>query len=209
MAPPPSSQIASAPLSDLKPLLLNLLCTKAYKVGDFTLSSGQKSTYYINGKWVTLDPVGALLIGRLMLDALPPGTQGVAGLTLGADPLVSAISVVSAYEGCPIPGLIVRKEAKGHGTQAYIEGPPLPVDSLVAVVEDVVTTGQSALKAVDRLRTAGYQVNHILTLVDREQGGAQTYGEMGLQFDALFTIRDLQQQWQRLQESSGSETNAT
>lgn len=199
MSPVISSPLATAPSSELKQILLDLLCTKAYKVGNFTLSSGQQSTYYINGKLVTLDAVGALVLGRLMLQALPSGTDAIAGLTLGADPMVSAISVVSAYENHPIPGLIVRKEAKGHGTQAYIEGPILAEGSHVVVVEDVVTTGQSALKAVVRLRDAGYTVTHILALVDRQQGGAQLYAEQGLTFHALFTVADLQQRWESLQ----------
>jgi orotate phosphoribosyltransferase len=194
----PLSELATASLPVLRAALLDLLCAKAYKEGDFTLSSGQKSTYYINGKLVTLDPIGAVALGRMMLAKVPINAQAVAGLTLGADPMVSAISVISAYEGRPLPGLIIRKEAKGHGTQAYIEGPlPAPGSSIV-VIEDVVTTGQSALKAVTRLQDAGYQVNQVLALVDRQQGGEKTYADAGLLFEALFTIADLQQRWQVL-----------
>lgn len=194
-----SAALATVPFDELRQILLDLLCTKAYKEGDFTLSSGQKSSYYINGKLVTLDPIGAIAIGRLLHQELLPHTEAVAGLTLGADPMVSAISVVSAYEGCPLPGLIIRKEAKGHGTQAYIEGPLPPVGSTIAVIEDVVTTGQSALKAVNRLQDAGYQVSQVLALVDRQQGGAALYQSVGLDFKALFAIPDLQQRWQTLQ----------
>jgi orotate phosphoribosyltransferase len=194
-----STSLATASLEELRQILLDLLCTKAYKEGDFTLSSGQKSSYYINGKLVTLDPVGAIALGRLLLQDLSPQTSAVAGLTLGADPMVSAISIMSAFEGIPIPGLIIRKEAKGHGTQAYIEGPLPAVGSTIAVIEDVVTTGQSALKAVNRLQDAGYQVSQVLALVDREQGGAALYQSAGLDFKALFAIPDLQQRWQTLQ----------
>jgi orotate phosphoribosyltransferase len=194
-----STSLATASLEELRQILLDLLCTKAYKEGDFTLSSGQKSSYYINGKLVTLDPVGAIALGRLLLQDLAPQTSAVAGLTLGADPMVSAISMMSAFEGIPIPGLIIRKEAKGHGTQAYIEGPLPTVGSTIAVIEDVVTTGQSALKAVNRLQDAGYQVSQVLALVDREQGGAALYQAAGLDFKALFAIPDLQQRWQTLQ----------
>lgn len=186
----------------LKPLLLDLLCRAAYKEGDFVLSSGQRSTYYINGKQVTLHPQGALLVGRLLLDFLGPEVVGVAGLTLGADPMVTAVSLVAAYSDRILYPLIVRKEAKGHGTQAYIEGLPLPDESPVAVLEDVVTTGQSALKAVDRLRAAGYQTNQVIALVDRQQGGAELYRERGLQFTALFTIQDLQAHWATLHPAS-------
>jgi orotate phosphoribosyltransferase len=194
-----STSLATASLEELRQILLDLLCTKAYKEGDFTLSSGQKSSYYINGKLVTLDPVGAIALGRLLLQDLAPQTSAVAGLTLGADPMVSAISMMSAFEGIPIPGLIIRKEAKGHGTQAYIEGPLPTMGSTIAVIEDVVTTGQSALKAVNRLQDAGYQVSQVLALVDREQGGAALYQSAGLDFKALFAIPDLQQRWQTLQ----------
>jgi orotate phosphoribosyltransferase len=184
-----SASVATVSLEDLREILLDLLCTKAYKEGDFTLSSGQKSSYYI----------GAIALGRLLLPLLLPQTTAVAGLTLGADPMVSALSIMSAYGDSPIPGLIIRKEAKGHGTQAYIEG-PLPIGgSTIAVIEDVVTTGQSAMKAVHRLQDAGYQVTQVLALVDRLQGGAALYQSAGLDFKALFAIPDLQQRWQTLQ----------
>ncbi len=183
--------ISTLNLEQLRTWLLEFFCQSAYQEGDFVLSSGQRSTYYINGKQVTLHPQGALAIGRLLLDMLPSGTEAVAGLTLGADPMVSAVSVVSAYENQPVIALIIRKQAKGHGTMAYIEGPALPTGAEVVVLEDVVTTGQSALKAVNRLQDAGYQVNQIIALVDRQQGGAQLYQEAGLQFKALFTIDQL------------------
>jgi orotate phosphoribosyltransferase len=194
----PLSQLATASLPELRAVLLDLLCAKAYKEGDFTLSSGQKSTYYINGKLVTLDPVGAVALGRMMLAKVPTTVQAIAGLTLGADPMVSAISVVSAYEGRPLPGLIIRKEAKSHGTQAYIEGPLPAAGSSIVVIEDVVTTGQSALKAVARLQDAGYEATQVLALVDRQQGGEKTYADAGIPFEALFTIADLKQRWREL-----------
>jgi orotate phosphoribosyltransferase len=164
----------------------------AYQEGDFVLSSGQPSPYYINGKKVTLTAEGALAVGRLLLAELPPTAIAVAGLTLGADPLVTAVSVVSAYENRPVAALIIRKEAKGHGTKAYIEGPNLPAGTHVVVLEDVVTTGKSAMLAVERLRDAGYQVNEVITLVDREQGGAEFYRSKDLTFRALFSITEIQ-----------------
>jgi orotate phosphoribosyltransferase len=179
-------------LNVLRDRLLDLLCEFAYREGDFVLSSGQKSAYYINCKPVTLHPEGALATGRLLFSLLSPDVEAVAGLTLGADPIVTAVSVVSALEGRGIPGLIVRKEAKGHGTMAYIEGPTLTQGSKVAVLEDVVTTGKSAMLAVERLRGAGYQVDRVLSLIDREQGGAEFYRSVGLNFEAVFTIADLQ-----------------
>ncbi len=185
-------------ITTLRHKLLDLLCQEAYKEGNFTLSSGQPSTYYINCKPVTLHPQGALATGRLLLSMLPNNTQAVAGLTLGADPIVSAVSVVSAYENQPIPGLIIRKEAKGHGTQAYIEGPILPAGADIVVLEDVVTTGQSAMKAVTRLRDAGYTVNRVISLVDRKQGGAEFYESQKLEFQAVFNIEEIQQRYQQV-----------
>jgi orotate phosphoribosyltransferase len=186
------SLIVEADLPTVRQYLLDLFCRVAYREGDFVLSSGQRSTYYINGKQVTLHPLGGVAVGRVLLSLLPPSTLAVAGLTLGADPIVTATSIVAAYAGQSITPLIVRKEAKGHGTQAYIEGPTLPPQSSVVVLEDVVTTGQSALKAVDRLRQAGYTVTQILSLIDRLQGGAELYAEQGLEFQAVFSIREIQ-----------------
>src|SRR5919199_5394405 len=197
LQPPPDSNTATD-LTQQHQLLLDLFCRLAYKEGDFVLSSGQRSSYYINGKQVTLHPQGALAIGRLLLSLLPLDTEAVAGLTLGADPIVSAVSVVSALENRPIPALIIRKEAKGHGTMAYIEGPSLPAGAKVVVLEDVVTTGQSAMKAVERLRSAGYSVDRVIALVDRQQGGAELYQESGLDFQAVFSIKDIQTRWAQL-----------
>ncbi len=192
---------STADLITVREQLLDLFCQLAYQEGDFVLSSGQRSSYYINGKQVTLHPLGALAIGRILLSLLPLDTQAVAGLTLGADPIVSAVSVVSAYENRPIPALIIRKEAKGYGTRAYIEGPILADAAKVVVVEDTVTTGQSAMKAVERLRVAGYTVTQVISLVDRQQGAAEFYQSVGLQFETVFTISEIQQ---RYEEGAGS-----
>jgi len=185
--------LTNAELGFVRKYLLDLFSSLAYKEGDFTLSSGQKSSYYINGKEVTLRGDGALALGRLLYSMLPDDTQAVAGLTLGADPIVAAVSVVSAYENNPIPALIIRKEAKGHGTQAYIEGPTLSEGAKVVVLEDVVTTGRSAMLAVERLRGVGYQVDRVMTLIDRQQGGAQFYQSVGLEFETVFTIEEIKQ----------------
>ena len=184
--------LANASSQQLRQNLLSLLTKFAYQEGDFTLSSGAKSTYYINCKQVTLRADGALIIGRLLFSLLPEDTQAVAGLTLGADPLVSAVSVVSAYENKPISALIIRKEPKGHGTKAYLEGPTLEPGAKVVVLEDVVTTGRSAMLAVERLQAAGYHVEQIMALVDRQQGGTELYQSKGLKFQSLFSIPELQ-----------------
>lgn len=185
-------------LNVLRQRLLDLFCQLAYQEGDFVLSSGARSSYYINGKEVTLHPQGALAIGRVLLNMLPSNTQAVAGLTLGADPIVSAVSVVSALENRPTPALIVRKEAKGHGTKAYVEGPNLPEAAKVIVLEDVVTTGRSAMKAVTRLRDAGYTVDRVISLIDRKQGGEEYYKSVDLQFQAVFSITDIQERYKQI-----------
>ncbi|MDX2215138.1 MAG: orotate phosphoribosyltransferase [Oculatellaceae cyanobacterium bins.114] len=197
-----SIEVSTVDLPTLRQYLLDLFCQVAYKEGDFVLSSGQHSDYYINGKHVTLHAQGGLAVGRLLLAMVPSETVAIAGLTLGADPIVTAVSIVGAYEGRLLTPLIVRKEAKGHGTQAYIEGPILAPGSAVVVLEDVVTTGQSALKAVDRLRQAGYTVNHIIALVDRLQGGAELYQQQGLQFQTLFSIQDIKMHWQQIHQKT-------
>jgi orotate phosphoribosyltransferase len=194
-----SDSIASLDLVTLRQKLLDLFCQVAYQEGDFLLSSGQQSSYYINGKQVTLHAWGGLAMGRILLSLLPLETQAVAGLTLGADPMVTAVNVVAAYEGRSLPALIIRKEAKGHGTRAYIEGPMLPEGSTITVLEDVVTTGGSAMKAVERLQQAGYRVNGIVALVDRHQGGAALYQQAGIPFQAIFSIQAIQQRWRELE----------
>jgi orotate phosphoribosyltransferase len=186
------SELTTANSAQLRQILLELLVKYAYVEGDFVLSSGAKSSYYINGKQVTLRAEGALVIGRLLFALLPQDTDAVAGLTLGADPIVSAVSIVSAYSNQPIPALIIRKEPKGHGTKAYIEGPNLTPGARVVVLEDVVTTGKSALQAVERLTACGYRVTQIIALVDREQGGAELYQSQGIEFKALFSIKEIQ-----------------
>ena len=193
-----STAVLQSDLTNLRQSLLDLFCQVAYKEGDFTLSSGQQSSYYINGKQVTLHPQGGAAVGRLLLSMLPAEIEVVAGLTLGADPMVTATSVVAVYAGRSITPLISRKEAKGHGTQAYIEGLTLAPDTPVVVLEDVVTTGQSALKAVERLRAAGYRVTQILALVDRHQGGAELYAQENIPFETVFSIREIQARWAEL-----------
>lgn len=188
-------------LTTLRQKLLDLFCQLAYQEGDFLLSSGLRSSYYVNKTQVTLHPQGALAVGRLLFPLLPVDTQAVGGLTMGADPIVTAVSIVSVYENRPIPALIIRKEAKGYGTRAYIEGPSLPEAAKVVVLEDVVTTGQSALKAVERLKDAGYTVNQVISLVDRQQGGGELYQSAGLKFETLFSIQEVQERYRQLANS--------
>tara|TARA_X000000368_G_scaffold336140_1_gene273735 strand:+ start:1054 stop:1590 length:537 start_codon:yes stop_codon:yes gene_type:complete len=172
--------------------LLALLKKDAYRKGEFTLSSGAFSTHYVNCKPVTLNGKGLFYASCLLLECIEEDTYAVAGLTLGADPLVSGVVTVSAADEVDLDGLIIRKEPKGHGTQSQIEGPVLPKGAKVTVLEDVTTTGQSALKAVYVLRDAGYVVDRVITIVDRQDYDCRSIMEQeGLDFISLFTIDDL------------------
>ena len=173
----------------MKEELLEQLKKFAYKKGEFTLSSGKKSDHYVNCKPVTLTGRGLTLASLLMLKEVE--TDYVAGLTLGADPLVSGVSLVSALDGRMINALIVRKEAKGHGTQAWIEGLLPPKGTKITVLEDVVTTGGSAIKAVEKLRDAGYVVDRVVSIVDRQAGGKDAMIEAKLELRSLFQLPEL------------------
>ena len=177
-------------MPDFKDELLEVLKRDAYKKGEFKLSSGRESNHYVNCKPVTLSGRGLTLSSLLLLKQLEHDSKIVAGLTLGADPLVSGVSVVSALDGKIINALIVRKEAKGHGTQAWIEGPLPPKGSKVTVLEDVVTTGGSSIKAVNKLRDAGYEVNRVVTLIDRQEGGEDAMIKAGLELCSVFKLSD-------------------
>ena len=172
--------------------LFLMLKEKAYRKGEFKLSSGKTSEHYVNCKPVTLTGRGLINISMMMLKYVE--TPVVAGLTLGADPLVSGVAVCSALDKKLIDALIVRKEPKGHGTGAWIEGPEFPKGTKVTVLEDVVTTGGSSIKAVEKLRDAGYEVNRIVTIVDRQEGGERAIIDAGLELKSLFTIDDLCQE---------------
>ena len=177
--------------------LLEMLKEKAYRKGKFTLSSGKESEHYINCKPVTLDGEGLSLISTLFLPLLDYETQVVARLTLGADPFVSAVAmktyefwnhVNKCFMSCS--ALIVRKEPKGHGTSSQIEGHLPPSGTKVTVLEDVVTTGASSLKAVRVLRKEGYIVERVIAIVDRLEGGKEALEQEGLELKSLFTVED-------------------
>ena len=175
----------------MKEELLELLKNYAYKKGEFKLSSGKTSEHYVNCKPVTLSGRGLTLSSLLLLKEVE--TSYVGGLTLGADPLVSGVALVSALDSRMVNGLIVRKEAKGHGTKAYIEGLQPPQGTKITVLEDVITTGGSAIKAVKRLRDAGYEVDKVVTVVDRQEDSEADIAmkEEGLELISLFTLKEL------------------
>ncbi len=172
--------------------LLDFLATSAYKNGDFTLSSGRKSNHYVNCKPVTLNGKGLLLLSNMMLEKVELDSVAVAGITLGGDPLVSGVAMASAISSRnDLNALIVRKEPKGYGTGAWLEGPLPPQGALITVLEDVVTTGGSSLKAVDQLQKAGYIVKRIISIVDRQEGGELAIKEAGLEFVSLFLLDEV------------------
>ena len=151
--------------------LLKLLRRDAYKEGDFTLSSGRQSKHYVNCKPVTLSGEGMGLVCPMLLECIEPDTVAVGGLTLGADPLVSGVAIAAWFNDWKLNALIVRKEAKGHGTNQFIEGPMPPAGSKIVVLEDVITTGGSAIQAAEKLRYVGYRVDRVLAIVDRQEDG--------------------------------------
>ena len=175
----------------MRQALLPLLATKAYRHGQFTLASGRSSNHYVNCKPVSLSGTGLALLGALLLVLVDADACAVAGLTLGADPLVSAVALQAALADRNLDALIVRKEAKGHGTGAWLEGPLPPNGSVITVLEDVVTTGGSSLKAVNQLREAGYTVNRVVTIVDRQEGGLEAMTAAGLELRSLFLLEEV------------------
>ncbi len=170
--------------------LLNLLQKNSYKKGSFQLSSGKQSRHYLNCKTVSLNGYGLKLISELFLELINSETEAVAGLTLGADPLVSGVILLAADKGIPLDGLIIRKEVKDYGTKSAIEGPKLESNIIVTVLEDVVTTAGSCLKAINKLRENNYVVNEVLSIVDRGEGGADVLKENKVVLKSLFNIRD-------------------
>ncbi|NDG24208.1 MAG: orotate phosphoribosyltransferase [Synechococcaceae bacterium WBB_10_009] len=177
--------------AEQRALLLQLLAERAYRHGQFTLASGRTSTHYVNCKPVSLSGPGLALLSAQMLALVEPEAAAVAGLTLGADPLVSGVAQAAALAGRQLDALIVRKEAKGHGTGAWLEGPLPAAGSVITVLEDVVTTGGSSLKAVHQLREAGYTVNRVVTIVDRQEGGLEAMTAAGLELRSLFLLEEV------------------
>jgi orotate phosphoribosyltransferase len=179
---------------DLRDRLFCLLKEKAYQKGKFILASGKESDFYVDCRPVTLDPEGAYLVGKLLfarLRSFPGKVRGVGGMSLGADPIATAVSLISYLEGNPIPAFLVRKEPKKHGRGLWIEGiQNLPEGTEVAVVEDVVTTGGSAIQAIERAKEGGLRTVRVLAIVDREEGGRENLKNHGYDLDSIFTRRD-------------------
>lgn len=178
-----------------KQRLKEILLEKSYRKGTFTLTSGKTSDFYIDGKQTTLSAEGAYLCGKLLMELVYKSgekIEAIGGMTLGADPLVTAASVVSFLEEKPIPAFIVRKEAKGHGTGNYIEGlSNMPEGCTVALVEDVVTTGGTLLKVIERVEAQGFKVGLVATVVERQEGGVEVLAKAGYRLESIFTREEL------------------
>ena len=181
--------------SKLRTRLAGLLYAKSYREGNFTLTSGKKSDYYFDCKQTALHPEGGYLIGKLFLEIIREqkmDIQGVGGMTLGADPLISAVTVLSYLDKTPLPGFIIRKEAKGHGTNSYLEGMAnLEPGFKVCLLEDVVTTGGTLLTACQRVRDQGLVIKGILCVLDREEGGKENIIRAGYDLVSIFTRKEL------------------
>lgn len=173
--------------------LIELLADRSTRRGQFTLASGKSSQYYIDARLTTMSPEGLVLIGQLGLTKLRQAgwnVDSVGGLTLGADPISYAISYASAGSSSPLRAFTVRKEPKTHGTGKTIEGPFRKTDR-VAVIEDVITTGGSALRAIEAVRAEQGTVSGVLALVDREEGGREAIEAAGIPVITMVTARQI------------------
>lgn len=173
-----------------RPALQQLIRDQALQFGEFTLASGKQASFYLDCRKVTLDARGAQLIGAGMLellsDDMPPL---VGGMAIGADPITGAILTLAGTQDIPLRGIIVRKEAKAHGTGKFVEGPYAEGEEVV-IVEDVVTTGGSSLLAIERCEAVGLKVRRVLAIIDRMEGGREAFAERGYELSTLFTVRD-------------------
>lgn len=171
--------------------LLELLRTHAFKRGDFVLSSGRRSCYYIDARLVSLNPEGAYLIGRVVFDRIKnEDVDAVGGLTLGADPIATAVALTSYVERKPLSAFIVRKEQKEHGAGRLVEG-PLARNARAVIVEDTITTGKSSLMATRAIEQVGAKVVKVIALIDRLEGAAEAIRTAGYRFESIFTVEDL------------------
>lgn len=173
--------------SQMRDELRRLLAERAFRFGDFVLSSGRRSDLYFDGKQVTLEGRGLHLASMLILQRCRElDVQAIGGLTLGADPLAAGVAALSGAESSPLQAFIVRTQAKDHGTGRLIEGPPLGPGTRVMVVDDVITSGRSLLRAVEAVAVSRAEIVEVLAVVDREEGGREALESAGLRVHSLF-----------------------
>lgn len=170
--------------------LAQLIRDRALQFGEFTLASGKKASYYLDCRQVTLDATGAKLIGEGMLDLIGDDLPDlVGGMAIGADPITAAVLTIAGHRQQPLRGVMVRKEPKGHGKGKQVEGPYQSGEELV-IVEDVVTTGGSSLKAIELCEAEGLKVKRVLAIIDRMEGGKEAFAAKGYELTTLFTVED-------------------
>ena len=163
----------------------------AIQFGDFTLASGQKSTYYINGKLATLDSEGLNLTAEIMLDMLEDTDfDAIGGPTLGADPIIGAVIALAHNRGRRLTGFIVRKESKDHGTKSLLEG-PVEKGMKAVIIEDVATTGGSVTKAIEAARAQGCEIVKVMVIVDRDQGAIEYFQRLNIPYEAIFSKEEM------------------
>ncbi len=183
------------PFEDARLELGNMLLKYSYRSGSFTLTSGTTSDFYIDCRCTALIPRGGFCIGTCFLHLISkhcPNIQAIAGMTMGADPLITATSMVALVRGFDLPQIIIRKEAKGHGTGNYLEkAATAPKNANTILVDDVLTTGGTILKSAERLRSQGFKVEHVMVIVDREEGARETLKEEGFNVHSIFTRTEL------------------
>ena len=183
--------MTTTPITYDRQRLIELIKKDALKFGDFTLASGKKAKFYLDCRKLTLDGEGANQIAAGMLEIIaanPPKLVG--GMAIGADPITGSVITCGWQRGIPLKGFIVRKIAKEHGTGNMVEGPIQEGDTAI-ILEDVVTTGGSSVLAIERARAAGLVIDRAIAIVDRQQGAAEKFAEVGVKLDTLLTISDL------------------
>jgi len=187
-------------IHERKKRLADMIIAKSFKYSDdppFTLASGKTSNYYFNCKPTTLDPEGMNLIGEIIFEMLADADITAAGgLTLGADPIANALSVISYQKGKPIKSFIVRKDAKAHGTKSAIEGNVLPGERVV-ILDDVITTGGSTITAIERARESGLIIDRVIALIDREEGGRENIAALVARVDAVLTRTEIMTRYKK------------
>lgn len=178
--------------ADLHGALVAVLRERSVRRQKVILASGRESDFYVDARLTTLDPLGAALVGHLILQRLRPEVVAVGGPVTGADPIAGAVAALSWMAGRPVRGFMVRKEAKGHGLKQYIEGRAALADGApVCVVEDTATTGGSLITAIEKVRESGLVVAQCVVVVDRQEGAREALAEIGVQLEALVGREEL------------------
>lgn len=179
------------PIADCRKRLFDILKSRAFSRGDFVLSSGKKSNYYLDARLVTLSAEGAFLCGRLILDLVKEARPtAIGGPTLGADPMVGAVGTVSFLLGRPVKTFIIRKEPKGHGKGRMVEGPELGSADRIVVIDDVATTGKAFLHSIDALARDGLKPVFCACIIDRQDGAKEALAARGVELVALFSAHE-------------------